>query len=150
MLSKKCLQVKCIGIKKMTLLLMSSNKNSWRKYFEVSALCGIREFLWGINTPTFLTFQITTLLYLDCEHCITFQVTSLPFTMTSLFHLANCFLFLCWTEDIGFLLDRPYRLIGRADAPLSDVSCRGILNTWAGAGWEEYLPNHYYVCYHHF
>lgn len=45
MLSKNCLQVKCLGIKKASLLLLKSIKNSGRKYFEVSALCVIREFL---------------------------------------------------------------------------------------------------------
>lgn len=54
MLSKNCLQVKCLGIKKASLLLIKPTKNSGRRYFEVSAL-----FLWRPSSLLpFLTFQI--------------------------------------------------------------------------------------------
>lgn len=44
MLSKNCLQVKCLGIKKASLLLLKSTKNSGRKYFEVSAIVSLGNF----------------------------------------------------------------------------------------------------------
>lgn len=54
MLSKNWLQVKCLGIKKASLLLIEPTENSGRRYFGVSAL-----FLWRTSSlPPFLTFQI--------------------------------------------------------------------------------------------
>lgn len=39
----------------------------------------------------FPPLQIPFFLYLDCEHFPTLQVAWLPFTMTSVFNLTNCF-----------------------------------------------------------
>lgn len=91
MLSKNCLQVKRLGIKKASLLLL----NSTGKYFDVLALCGIREFLWDHPpTPPFFNLSNPTFLYLDCEPFTRFQVAQLQCTMTSLFHLTTCFVVL--------------------------------------------------------
>lgn len=92
MISKNCLQEKSLGIKKAALLLLKSTKNSGRKCFELSVLCGIRVFL---SLPCFLPFQIPFFLYLGGEHFATCQVAHLQFMMTSVFPWTNYFVVLC-------------------------------------------------------